>query len=97
MVHGSPAPYRSGRKGSRSTLRPVRSGSAGCSRPGVDRCRRRTGRGVRGFSPESDLASFDPPRRVAYDLLRAVDMDGAYANLLLPNLLTARSLSGRDA
>jgi 16S rRNA (cytosine967-C5)-methyltransferase len=34
---------------------------------------------------------------VAYDLLRAVDMDGAYANLLLPKLLTARSLSGRDA
>ena len=52
---------------------------------------------MRGFSPESDLASSDPPRRVAYDLLRAVDMDGAYANLLLPKLLTARSLSGRDA
>jgi 16S rRNA (cytosine967-C5)-methyltransferase len=34
---------------------------------------------------------------VAYDLLRAVDLDGAYANLLLPKLLTARSLTGRDA
>jgi hypothetical protein len=29
MVHGSPAPCRSGPKGSRSTLRPVRSGSLG--------------------------------------------------------------------
>jgi 16S rRNA (cytosine967-C5)-methyltransferase len=43
------------------------------------------------------LAWSDPPRRVAYDLLRAVDLDGAYANLLLPKLLTARSLTGRDA
>lgn len=43
------------------------------------------------------MAWSDPPRRVAYDLLRAVDLDGAYANLLLPKLLTARSLTGRDA
>ena len=39
----------------------------------------------------------DAPRRVAFDLLRAVDERGAYANLALPGLLRDRSLSGRDA
>jgi 16S rRNA (cytosine967-C5)-methyltransferase len=39
----------------------------------------------------------DAPRRVAFDLLRAVDERDAYANLTLPGLLTARSLTGRDA
>jgi 16S rRNA (cytosine967-C5)-methyltransferase len=43
------------------------------------------------------LASSDPARRAAYDLLRAVDTDGAYANIRLPALLTGRSLTGRDA
>ncbi|WP_018155721.1 RsmB/NOP family class I SAM-dependent RNA methyltransferase [Demetria terragena] len=38
----------------------------------------------------------DAPRRVAYDLLRAVDR-GAYANLELPKLLRAAGLRGRDA
>ena len=39
----------------------------------------------------------DPPRRVAFDLLRAVDERDAYANLTLPGLLRAHHLAGRDA
>jgi 16S rRNA (cytosine967-C5)-methyltransferase len=39
----------------------------------------------------------DPARRVAYDLLRAVDERDAYANLVLPALLRERGLTGRDA
>jgi 16S rRNA (cytosine967-C5)-methyltransferase len=39
----------------------------------------------------------DPARRAAYDVLRAVDDRDAYANLLLPSLLTQRGLAGRDA
>jgi 16S rRNA (cytosine967-C5)-methyltransferase len=37
------------------------------------------------------------PRRVAYDVLAAVRDRAAYANLLLPKLLTERRLAGRDA
>jgi 16S rRNA (cytosine967-C5)-methyltransferase len=39
----------------------------------------------------------DPARRAAYDVLRAVAERDAYANLLLPALLTQRGLTGRDA
>src|ERR1700761_2560211 len=39
----------------------------------------------------------DPARRAAYDVLRAVDTQDAYANLLLPALLSERGLTGRDA
>jgi 16S rRNA (cytosine967-C5)-methyltransferase len=39
----------------------------------------------------------DVPRRVAFDLLRAVDERDAYANLTLPGLLRDRGLDGRDA
>src|SRR2546423_13688088 len=39
----------------------------------------------------------DPARRTAYDVLRAVADRDAYANLLLPALLTERGLTGRDA
>jgi 16S rRNA (cytosine967-C5)-methyltransferase len=39
----------------------------------------------------------DRPRRVAFDALRAVNSDGAYANLILPALLRERNLTGRDA
>jgi 16S rRNA (cytosine967-C5)-methyltransferase len=39
----------------------------------------------------------DPARRAAYDVVLAVDVDGAYANLLLPALLRERALSTRDA
>ncbi|MGB8652763.1 MAG: transcription antitermination factor NusB, partial [Mycobacteriales bacterium] len=39
----------------------------------------------------------DPVRLTAYDVLKAVRVDGAYANLVLPTLLRERGLSGRDA
>jgi 16S rRNA (cytosine967-C5)-methyltransferase len=39
----------------------------------------------------------DQPRRAAFDLLRGVAEQGAYANLLLPSLLRDRGLTGRDA
>ncbi|WP_067604308.1 RsmB/NOP family class I SAM-dependent RNA methyltransferase [Nocardiopsis listeri] len=39
----------------------------------------------------------DPARRVAYDVLRAVEQRDAYANLLLPVLLNERGIHGRDA
>ena len=39
----------------------------------------------------------DAPRRAAYDVLRAVSHRQAYANLLLPNLLRERRITGRDA
>ena len=39
----------------------------------------------------------DPARRVAFDVLRAVDDRDAYANLLLPVLLRDRGLDARDA
>jgi 16S rRNA (cytosine967-C5)-methyltransferase len=39
----------------------------------------------------------DPARRVACDVLVAVEQQDAYANLLLPALLRERSLTGRDA
>jgi 16S rRNA (cytosine967-C5)-methyltransferase len=64
--------------------------------------RRRTGPARGGTDPArggTDPARrrADPARRVAYDVLRAVADRDAYANLLLPALLTERGLTGRDA
>ena len=39
----------------------------------------------------------DPARLAALDLLRAVDLDGAYANIIWPRILAHHDLSGRDA
>jgi 16S rRNA (cytosine967-C5)-methyltransferase len=39
----------------------------------------------------------DRARRLAFDVLRAVHTDGAYANLALAALLSSRGLTGRDA
>jgi 16S rRNA (cytosine967-C5)-methyltransferase len=39
----------------------------------------------------------DPARRVAFEVLRAVDAEDSYANLVLPRLLRAARLGGRDA
>ncbi len=39
----------------------------------------------------------DAPRRAAYDTLRAVRVDDAYANLVLPGLLRERGIADRDA
>jgi 16S rRNA (cytosine967-C5)-methyltransferase len=41
--------------------------------------------------------SVDPARQTAYDVLRAVDTDDAYLNLVLPRLLGERGVTGRDA
>jgi 16S rRNA (cytosine967-C5)-methyltransferase len=46
----------------------------------------------RGGKPRPDV-----PRRVAFDLLRAVDERDAYANLTLPALLREHALDPRDA
>lgn len=39
----------------------------------------------------------DPARLAAYDVLRAVRVDDAYTNLVLPHVLARHGLSGRDA
>jgi 16S rRNA (cytosine967-C5)-methyltransferase len=51
----------------------------------------------RARRPNRDDAAADQPRLVAYDLLRAVSAQDAYANLVLPALITERGLSRRDA
>lgn len=43
------------------------------------------------------MSAIDPSRSVALELLRAVREDDAYANLVLPQALRQRGLSGRDA
>jgi 16S rRNA (cytosine967-C5)-methyltransferase len=56
--------------------------------------------GQRGPSPQRrgrGARRGDPARRAAYDVLIAVEQRDAYANLLLPSLLTERGLAGRDA
>jgi len=47
--------------------------------------------------PARSRTRTDPARRAAYDVLRAVADRDAYANLLLPALLSERGLTGRDA
>jgi 16S rRNA (cytosine967-C5)-methyltransferase len=42
-------------------------------------------------------AAVDPARVAAYELLRTVDEQDAYANLALPRILAAHGLAGRDA
>ena len=39
----------------------------------------------------------DPSRLAALDLFRAVELDGAYANIAWPRILSHHRLSGRDA
>jgi 16S rRNA (cytosine967-C5)-methyltransferase len=43
------------------------------------------------------MSTPDAPRRAAFDVLRAVDADGAYSNLVLPATLRSRGITGRDA
>jgi 16S rRNA (cytosine967-C5)-methyltransferase len=47
--------------------------------------------------PRTGQRRTDPARRTAYDVLHAVTDRDAYANLLLPALLSERGLTGRDA
>jgi len=61
-------------------------------RPGRDHPGRPPANRSRAARPRTD-----PARRAAYDVLRAVADRDAYANLLLPALLTERGLTGRDA
>src|SRR5580765_7522062 len=61
-------------------------------RPGRDHPGRPAANRSRSARPRTD-----PARRAAYDVLRAVTDRDAYANLLLPALLTERGLTGRDA
>jgi len=48
-------------------------------------------------APRAGAATGDAARRVAVDVVQAVDTDNAYANLLLPRLLRERGISTRDA
>jgi 16S rRNA (cytosine967-C5)-methyltransferase len=48
-------------------------------------------------NPKAKPVPADPARLAAFRLLRAVDADGAYANLVLPRLLGDLKLTGRDA
>jgi 16S rRNA (cytosine967-C5)-methyltransferase len=41
--------------------------------------------------------ALDPARRVAFEVLRAVDAEDSYANLVLPRLLRGAGLTGRGA
>ena len=41
--------------------------------------------------------SFASPRKIAFDVLLAVEDDDAYANLLLPSKLNSANLSSSDA
>ncbi|WP_432493200.1 RsmB/NOP family class I SAM-dependent RNA methyltransferase [Kineococcus auxinigenes] len=50
----------------------------------------------RGVKPDR-YTRVDEARRVAFAVLRAVDEEDAYANLVLPGLLRQRRLGGRDA
>lgn len=58
----------------------------------------RRGRGRRaGGRPPAPQPTLDPSRRAAFDVLRAVRVDDAYTNLVLPHVLASHELSGRDA
>ncbi|ANS77604.1 Ribosomal RNA small subunit methyltransferase B [Serinicoccus hydrothermalis] len=48
-------------------------------------------------TPARRAREADPARSVAFRVLRQVDTDEAFANLVLPGALRAASLSGRDA
>src|SRR5690242_21466749 len=50
-----------------------------------------------GGRPPRSRPKVDPARLAAYDVLRAVAADDAYANLVLPQRIQARGLEGRDA
>ncbi|GAA1247195.1 transcription antitermination factor NusB [Prauserella halophila] len=74
------------------------------ARPQDDRQRRQGGgRPERGRRPATRKEGprkppvDDPARRVAFDALQAVSERDAYANLILPELLRERRISGRDA
>ncbi len=50
-----------------------------------------------GGRPPARRPAADPARLAAYDVLKAVRVDDAYTNLVLPSVLRQHDLSGRDA
>ena len=60
----------------------------------ADRSTRSRSRGRRSPAPRRPV---DPPRAAAYDVLTAVRVDGAYTNLVLPQVVRQYRLTGRDA
>jgi 16S rRNA (cytosine967-C5)-methyltransferase len=50
-----------------------------------------------GGRPPPRRVAVDAPRAAAYDVLKAVRLDGAYTNLVLPKVLAEHGLAGRDA
>ncbi len=81
------APARKPPATPQGTPSPGRAPRGGAPRDGASGGAPRRGRGRRA----------DPVRRVAYDVLMAVEQRDAYANLLLPSMLAERGLAGRDA
>ena len=81
MTDRSRSPYRSGRRG------PGSGGSGGKGGKGQGNSQK----------PTPSASPGTAVRRVAYDVLRAVQERDAYANLLLPAKLRDRGLTGRDA
>ncbi|MDA2807664.1 RsmB/NOP family class I SAM-dependent RNA methyltransferase [Nocardiopsis suaedae] len=81
MTDRSRSPYRSGRRG------PGSGGSGGKGGKGKGQ----------GDAQKPAPSPGTAVRRVAYDVLRAVQERDAYANLLLPAKLRDRGLTGRDA
>jgi len=50
-----------------------------------------------GGRPPTPRRAADAPRLAAYEVLKAVRLDDAYANLVLPKILREHGLTGRDA
>lgn len=57
----------------------------------------RSGAPASGGRPPRPRPVADPARAAAYDVMVAVRVDGAYTNLVLPQVLRKHGLSGRDA
>ncbi|GAB3446991.1 transcription antitermination factor NusB [Streptomonospora sediminis] len=91
MSDRSRSPYRSSRRngGKGAGGAGNANGSTGAKNP-------QNGKDTKG-PKNAPPAPKDPARRVAYDVLRAVQDRDAYANLLLPSMLRERGIQGRDA
>lgn len=75
-------------------------GGSGARRDTQGRERNRGGRGPRQFSgqaPSQRSRAADPARLVAFEVLRAVSRDDAYANLVMPQSIRRHRLDRRDA
>src|SRR6185295_10209475 len=92
----SRGPRGEDKPGARTGKAAPRVGTPRDPRPG-QRAAARTRRGGTGGRGGASGRRIDPARLVAFDVLRAVRERDAYANLLLPNLLRERGLTGRDA